>query len=348
MRYDLIISGAWKAMLSRRLLWIIGLFAGSEAATFWVTADPANSAAQFSAMQRAPQRGRLDLPDTDRMLAMAGQVVAEHLPVIIAFGAFILFLTALLLCFNVLAQGAMAWASVEAAGGRPTPWRAAWSAGSRLFGRFMGLCLLALVPSLAIMAVLMVLTLVPLANLMRALITGTTPTPIEGSNLIPLAGALLLAVNGVGTVLYPYAQRIMVADGVGPIAAVVAAWALFCRSWKDSLVLWLISVVLGIGIGIGIVLAFTVATVAAFIIGALLGGITHSQTMTTVYLVTALPVAAAAIMAATGASAAFHWHYWTLAFLQLRGEAPTTTVEPPAPSPATPNAPTVDEPAAMA
>ena len=59
-------------MLSRRLLWIIGLFAGSEAATFWVTADPANTAAQFQAMQRAPQRGQLDLPDTDRMLLMLG------------------------------------------------------------------------------------------------------------------------------------------------------------------------------------------------------------------------------------------------------------------------------------
>jgi hypothetical protein len=138
--------------------------------------------------------------------------------------------------------------------------------------------------------------------------------------LIPLVLAGI-----VGTVMFSivaaYAQRAVAIEDEGPVAALGDGWRLFRRNMGASVLTWLLNLVLAIGVGIA-------ASVAIAVIAAILGGIGFAlwsalgaHVATIAYAAVAGAAFVALALTAVAIANTFFWHYWTLAYLRLRGQA---------------------------
>ena len=316
MEFGALIGESWRATWRYRSLWVLGFLAGGAGGSCSLNSGG------------GPPGGADGLPaDVQESFGQVGELIAANLGLVI--GAFLVAVAIGLALFvaGFIAQGGMAAATVDLAQGRETSLRDAWRAGLRLVWRYVGLWL-------ALIVIAIIAALIAAALVAAVVGVGFVGSQAEGGGGVALAiglglvvGLPLLIAVVVGaialSIVFTYAQRLVYAEDVGPMAALGRGWRLLREHKGQSALVWLVSVVLGIGAGIVGAIVF-VPIVAVF---AGIGFATYAasgEIGASLIAIAALGLLVLFLVGAlfSGIVNTFFWHYWTRAFLRLTTSLP--------------------------
>ena len=303
MDFGSVIQQAWLLTRRYRFLWVLALFAGSPLGTCGSPPTGGGFPSGDGSFDSADGSAEASEGSSD-FTAWLG----DHLGIVLLVIGVIALIALAFLMLWLVAQGGMAQASSDLVRGRPTSLGQAWRAGLRLFWRYAGLV------GIQFLAVIAAGLLIgALAGV--AYVTGGTGAAV-GAGIA--AGALFAVLIGIpATIVIAFAQRAIVVDGAGPIAAVSRGIALLRRRLGASLLTWLVSVALGIGAGIGFIVALVIAAIPLAIIGVIIFVVAPGPLLVA-YIILAVLAALAAILVGAAALNTFFWHFWTVAYLELR------------------------------
>jgi hypothetical protein len=308
MDYGRVVREAWDITWRHRSLWLLGLFAGGVAAPncAW------NAGGGRPDSRADPSAG---VP-TDVMAWVAANiallVTLAIVLVVIGLAAFVI---------SLIAQGGMTRAGADAAAGRAPTLGATWSAGLRLFWRFLALWLALLVTLIGLGTVA-----AGTVALFVALARGDAPWLGFAVLLLALPLVALGVVLAIGfAIVVPFAQRAIALEDIGPIAGIRAGWRLARANVGASLLVWLLSIGLGLAAGIGTVIALAVIAIPLALIGFALWSGAGWSTPTVAYVTVAVLLVISLLVVLGAMLNTFFWHYWTLAYLRLSGRHAGTT-----------------------
>ncbi len=260
--------------------------------------------------------------------------VLENYALIVSAIVFVVLAFTTFVVLTFIAQGAMARASTDAAWRQPTGLGRAWDAGLRYFWRYLRLWILsALIWLLILIAFVLVIVALGLgANVVRE---AAVAMYTFGTILVIAALLLFLPLVIIYTIVFAYAQRAIVVQDAGVRRAIVDGWRLFRRRPGASLLVWLLSLLLGLAAGILLSLATLLialplggAGVALYLGGA-------AGPLTNAYAVLALAFFIFVAWVLTAIANTFFWHLWTLAYLRLTNTQPPASEAPDSAPPVT-------------
>lgn len=313
MDYVRLISDAWSMMWRHRFLWILGLFAGSGAGS----CSGPNFNFSFQAPSGWDSGGDYQDPTFDAFTRWA----ADNVTWLIAAGVVLILLILALLVISLIAQGGMAQATADIARGRPSSLGSAIRAGRRLLWRYLGLWLL--LSAVALVLALFVAGVVVFGIALSTMVGEGARILLIVVTVILIFLAVLVAIplSILVSIVVTYAQRAIAVEDVGPLRALGIGASLLRTYLGRSLLVWLISIGLGIAIGIAI---FVITLLIAVPLGALGLAIYLAfglHILTIVYAVGAGLLAFVILWALSALLNTYSWSYWTLAYLRLPGEA---------------------------
>lgn len=339
MDFQALIRKAWDATWHIRWLWVLGLFAGGVSAgnglSYQFNGGPSRTTSMSPGSVPAIETGTLWLESHPALVAAI-------------VGAAVLLIVALVVV-SVISQGAISRATAEIAVGQPTTLGTAWREGLHLFWRFLGLGLLLMLAVLAVGLLvgtgiaLMALGwttgqpfgtiagLVVLAGVAAAFVWLTldlcraVPLDRRIAAAVAIAGAILvvpilLFAAVASSLLVTYAQREIAVENIGPVDGLRRSWRLLREHLGESFLAWLVSVALSVVAAAGLFVAVALVALVLLAIGAGVFMLAGLGAPTISYAVVAGVAAVAAVLALVGLSNTFFWSFWTLAFLQLRGD----------------------------
>jgi hypothetical protein len=320
MDYGSLIREAWSTTWHHRFLWVLGLFTGAAVGT--CTGIGNRSPVQYQTQSRDLYQA---LPSLEGAATDAGQWLASHVQ-LVAVGVFLLVALGLVfLVISFIAQGGITEATIDLARHQPTSLGQAWRVGRHFFWRFVGL---ALVPTLvAIVLATLVGTVVVVAIGTSAMTSGTAQTGVIALWIVVglVAAALLIPFAIAFSIVLTYAQRAIVADNVGAIAAIRSGWGVLRRHVGDSFLVWLITVGLAIAANLAIVVAIGVVGVILVGIGLILWSAIGFTAITGIYVGLGVVAIIAVAWGLEAIANVFLWDFWTLAYLRLTLAAPEPT-----------------------
>jgi hypothetical protein len=324
MEYGALIREAWDTTWRHRFLWVLGLFAGGSVGVAFSGGN--GQGAQWRASPEEVQRVSPAVAETVAELERWAAANAQELGrwagantgPIAGAGLAAVALVVALLAVTLIAQGGMAEATVDLAGGRSTSLGQAWRAGVRLFWRFAGLYLVLAGAAFVIAAIMGAGAVILLAPLMAGSATDPLLAALAIVVSVPLALAGVVAAIGVSIVV-AYAQRAIYAEDAGPLGALQAGWAVLRAHPGASALTWLVNLALAIGTGIAAALGVlaVLAVLAATGIG--VWNIVDAVAPRVAYAALAAIVFLAGGLLVAAVTNTFFWNYWTLAYLRLSG-----------------------------
>jgi hypothetical protein len=315
MNYGSMIREAWSTTWHHRFLWILGLFTGAS------IGSGIGFGNQGSLQHQASSRDfDQSIAQLENVAANAEQWVVNHSQ-FVGVAAFVLVAVGLaLLIVSFIAQGGMTEATIDLARHQPTSLDRAWRMGRQFFWRFVGL---------ALAPVILAIVLASLVGIVVALVTISTSPLAAGaatagvialSVVIGLAAVMLFIPVAVAlSIVLAYAQRAVVSENVGPIAAVQAGWRILRSHVGESLLVWLINLGLTILANLAILIAtFLVAGTLAGI-GFILWNVAGFATITVIYAGFGIVATIAVFWGLEAIANVFLWDFWTIAYLRLTG-----------------------------
>jgi hypothetical protein len=258
-----------------------------------------------------------------------------------------------LLVLSFVAQGGMAQATTDLAEGHPSSLGRAWSTGLRVFWRYVGLWLVfagaaivlgALIAAVIAAIVGAVAVGVPALGVVLAgaaelvIVVGFTLFVLDITRerdisrwLVATAAAVfalpgvtvLLVVALTVSVIVAFAQRAIVVEDVGPIAAMQAGWRLARSHMGASLLTWLVNLALAFVAGVAVAVGAMSAIIVLGGIGVLMYVVAGLSAPTLVYAIVGCVFLLVGVLTLAGMTNAFFWTFWTLVYLRLRGRAPS-------------------------
>jgi uncharacterized membrane protein len=320
MNYGRLISLAWQMTWRYRFLWILAFFAGGAAG--------GSLGSNVRGETTAAEIGRMRTGDVSAIEAFARSLLEDPLIVatliLIGIAIGLLWVVVWLTC-----QGAMARATVDLGREQHITLRQAWEAGRRRFWRYLGLWLLlgamAAAAALEVGSLTALILLTTSAALDRAP-NGVLDVIIVLSALPLLLGVIILAITV--SIVAIYAQRALAVRDVEPIAAFQDGWSILRNHPGESLLLWLISLAIGLlgSIGVGMVVVAVLGLLGAIGLG--VWTVTGFGVLTITYSVLAGLVTVGIGVVVVGIANTYYWAYWTLAYLQLSGYITTLQPQP--------------------
>jgi hypothetical protein len=192
----------------------------------------------------------------------------------------------------------------------------AWAAGLHLVWRYVGLWLLLAALALLIAAVVgvFIIALVALIrgvgqpNWLLALLAILVGLPLVLTGIILAVGM---------SIVVTFAQRAIVVQDTGPVGALSVGVRLLRAQFTESVLVWLLSMALGIAAGLAIILVLSIALLP---LGAVGVGLWHGLGLsapTIVYLLAAAVTLLGLCLMLGAISNTFFWNYWTLAYVRL-------------------------------
>lgn len=324
MDYGRLVSDAWRLTWRHKFLWILGLFATTSVGS--CSSGPSSSA-----------QWRTDSPEVERVIPGFGGMsdqfglwIGQNFSLVTTIALVAVMLGVAFFVISLIAQGAMAQATIDLAQGRSTSLRQAWDTGLRLFWRYLVLWLILLALTIAVGILVAV---IGVGMFFGAAMEGSSPGPLAVLvGIMVLVGALAaIPIFIAFTIVIAYAQRAIAMENVGGWDALGRGFALLGRRLGTSLLVWLISMVLSIAVAVFLGLLAIVLLVPLGGVGALLyvstGGSVNAPVVA--YSFVASVVFVLALWLTAGVANTYFWNLWTLAYLHLTGRmAPT----PPLPS----------------
>ncbi|MHB1006456.1 MAG: DUF7544 domain-containing protein [Chloroflexota bacterium] len=313
MDYGALISRSWRLTWRYRFLWLLGLVAPTTVGS--CSGSP--SAGSWRTDGREIER---TVPNAQQAADTFGTWLAQNFGLVTAFVLLVALVGVAVFIISMIAQGGMARATTEIGQGRQITLGQAWEAGLHFFWRFLGLWLLLIVLGIAVTILVLVIGGAFFAG---AFLGGDARGPVIVIGVLLAIVAVLVAIPvGIAvTIAVAYAQRVMVVEDVGPWSALGTAFGLLRRRLGASLVLWLISLALGIGVGIILGIAAVVLLIPLGGVGALLFISTGVSAASLAYAVVAAITFVGLLWFVGGIANTFFWHFWSLSYLQLTGRA---------------------------
>jgi hypothetical protein len=316
MDYGLLITRSFTIIWRYRYLWLLGALGGGEGVGAYNPVT--NLGSSFQNRGGGPPSGQVT------------SWLTVGLPLIIGLGTLLLLLLIAYFFVSCITYGATVRAAAEHDAERPFDLTLAWQAGVGTFAPILLLRLLVLLLWLVVVLVvggLIALGVVSVVNQQGAV---ATLAFVVGSLLLLLLIPIAIAV-GIAVQL---ATRAIVLEQLGTMAAIERGFRLLFGRLGRVLLVWLLSIPLGIAAGLLLVILLTVAGLPLVALAALAfatGGVAALLTVA-VFLLFLYTVAS---ILAGGAVGSYLTTYWTLAFRRLELDIPPAPVQAyPVPPPA--------------
>jgi len=319
MDYGRIIKRAWAVTWRYRVLWIFGLFVGGT------TGGGGGGGGQGTNYQGNPQ----DFGQFESVYNDAVGYFEHYIVLIIVLVAMAAFLGIALWIVSVAARGGLIHLVNEAEEGRAVKASDGWAAGFRNWGRIFVIDLILYLPFTVLLLAVVGFTFVPL--ILAAVNGGDMTAGIFGWCGGSAVAFILIFVFGfLLGLLELIATRHAVIDPLPATRSIALAWGELRSNFKDLLVMWLISLAVGLGYGVavGIVAAVFAVAIGIAAIGSLWAVVAGIAFL--MFLVLLVPGA----IFGTFSSA-----LWTMFFRQLTGRDVPVPAELPPPAPTVPPAP---------
>jgi hypothetical protein len=320
MEYGELIRQAWRSTWRHRSLWVLGLFAGGVGG-----ASPSLPAQQIrlpgpgGGQAGGPFPGGAFEPEGAlEAVGAVGQWLADHAALVVAGAVGIAVLVLVWIVLSLIAQGGLAEATIDLAEGRETTLGRAWETGRRLFWRYVGMYLILIGLGLLVAAVVALCL-----GLLVALGSGgggAMGVAVLLGVLVGLPLALLGIVAGIALgIVVTYAQRAIPAEDVGPLEALGSGWSLLRSHPGESILVWLISLALGVGAAVVVGLILAALAIPLVLVGV---GLWNAAGVgaTVVYGLLALLLVLLVGCLVEAVLNTFFWCYWSGAFVRLRSE----------------------------
>jgi hypothetical protein len=347
MEYGKLIHDAWAITWRYRFLWILGVLAGGTVGVPALNGGGGGSGTGI----RVGQTGDAQLDsELARVAQDASAWAAANIGLLIALAAVATVFVLALIVLSFIAQGGMAEATTDLATGQPSSFSRAWTAGIHLFWRYVGLWLVLAAVALVVAATIAVVvaTAIVAATVGQAPVAGfAIATAVVAAvvvgfvlfivRLIPQSAAprwlvvllatlfalpvftVLIAAALTLSIVVAFAQRAIVVENVGPVAALRSGWRLMRAHLGESLLTWLVNVGLALVGGIIGVAGVLGTLVVLAGVGALVFAAAGLTAPMLGYIGGGALVFLAGVLTLVGIANTFFWAYWTLAYLQLTG-----------------------------
>lgn len=317
MDYGQILRQAWNLTWRHRFLWIIGLFA-----TTTVGSCSFNAGGSGSGWQTNSREMDLFVPGASDLGRAFGFWAAENAGFIVAI-ALLAFLVGLgIFLVTMVAQGAMARATVNLARGQESNAGEAWRTGLRYFWHYLALWLLLLALVIGVAVLLAIFGAAGVVFFAVADEGTRIALSVVGGLLLFALVLLVIPVIIALAIVVAYAQRVIVAEDVGPLAALNEGFRLLRANLGQSLVAWLVNLGLSIGAGLVIAAATVLAAIPLGAIAVILYDSTGLSPTVVAYGIVAAIILGLVVWLLGGFINTYFWNYWTLVYLRLRPQPP--------------------------
>jgi hypothetical protein len=326
MPYWEIVTRSFKITWRHKYLWLLALFAGESGGGF-------NS----GSFTPPGTNGSNKAPDLNAINQQLSQWVADNGGLIVAAGVLLILVTIAFFVLAAACEGAVVRAAAEHDAERPFGLGMAWRAGRATMGAMIRFRLLVIALALPVLIVFVLLAI----GLVAA-ITGNNGAAIA---VVVLIGVLFLLAAIVYAVALAFVERLgaraVVLEQIGAAAALGRGYTLLRRRLGRVLLVWLLSVAVGIALGICVAIVGAILVLPAGVIafGAYASGSSAWWLVIVLAAVILLPIflVISAFLAAQSST------YWTLAFRRLEidqpayayGSPPPQVQQPPPGLPAT-------------
>ncbi len=233
--------------------------------------------------------------------------LGENLNFIIIIGGILILLMIIMIVVSKMAKGGLIWAVAELDKDKKTNFKQSFKKGFWMFWKIFGI---EIVIGLLALAAVMVYS-VPMIFL---IVFNLYAVAIIWGMILILPLILFFIFLGI---LRMYALRYAAVDGETICNSLRESWLLFRKKLKDVLLIWLISIGLGILIGIVTAIVYLVVLLIFFAIGF---GLYMAGGMTAVIVTSIILglVFLALTVVVSGFVHSFVSAYWTLAFVELK------------------------------
>jgi hypothetical protein len=314
MDFGEILSKAWKITWKYKILWIFGILASCG------TGSGPNLNFNSGYQTNTPSEGITNLPPgfEDNLLKFVR--LFENPAVIAAFLGVICVLILLVIFLSIMGRiGLIKGATDADAGAERLGFGELWKSGLQYFWRFLGLSLLigspVLFVYLALVAAGIGAILVVAAGSQNHPFSAAAPALLA---LIPVICVLACAIFLLAIVLSflsPQAERAIVIENEGVISGLRRGWQVLTKNLFSILVVWLITVVIGIVAGVIVALPILIVVFPA-VMATMLAGNNVSYTpliIAGLCIVAYLPVS----LVLNGILQSYVQSVWTLTYLRL-------------------------------
>lgn len=270
MEYTAIVKEAWRVTWRYKILWLFGLFVGAGGS------GSSGGSRSYSNTGSNASSGSNALPSE---LTNVGQQMTQwaqaNLGLLIALGIALVLVGIVFWIVSVAARGGLIHLVNEAEEQRDVRAGSGWSAGFGRWWSIFGVRFLLYLPFVLVIFVLLLVTLLP-----WLLSVSSTPEPglpaIFGTCGVVVVLFLVLVVLGfVVSLVSEFAERHVMLGGADMFPAIGAGWQDLRTHFKDVLLMWLLTVVIGIVYGIVVVIALLIlggGALVAFLVGGPCGG----------------------------------------------------------------------------
>jgi hypothetical protein len=321
MDYGLLITRSFTIIWRYKYLWLLGALGGGEGVSAYNPTSNLGSSFQNRG-GGGPAAGQ------------AASWLSAAAPWLVVLGVLLLLLLIAYFFVSCISTGALVRATAEHDAERPFDLRLAWQTGLGTFVPILALRLLVL-----LFVVVVVLLLGGLIALGVVSIVNQQGAAAALAFVVAALLLLLLIPIGIGAgIAVALATRAIVLEQLGAIAALERGFRLLFGRLGRVLLVWLLSIALGIGASLVLGLALVVVGVPLALLGLAVyaaGGLGAALSAGTVLLFLFTIVS----ILASGAVGSYLSAYWTLAFRRFEIDVPPPT--PPAPAPAYPAPPAV-------
>ena len=249
----------------------------------------------------------------------------SHIGVMIAVIMGLVLLWLALFILNIISKGALLSCISRADDGERIRFEEGWHAGVRAFWGMFGIAVAAFIVFLVVTTVCGLAVVLPLMGGAAGIAVGIF---IGAILFIPYIVFLFLL-----TFTVIYAEREYVIRGVRVADALSAGWELTRSCFRQSLMMWLVSVASAMAFFISLLIAFLAIAMPFILIGI---------ASPVAGLMLGIPVGLVVLVLAVSAYSTYDHSLWTLMYRDLTGLSSAVSVvemEPPAPEPPTPETP---------
>lgn len=310
MPYWDIVTRSFRISWNHKYLWLIALFSGEAS-------GGGGGGSYFS-----PRSSRNSTPDFTAAQHQATTWLADHVALVVALVVLWLLLVIALFILGAVCEGATVRAAAEHDSERPFGLGLAWRSGIATMWVIVRFRLLLIALSL------------PVALLAIGLAAGIAVSVAKENSGAVVALVLLgltLALIAIPYLIYLFfldrlGARAAVLEQLGARAAIVRAHRLLFKRLGRSLLVWLVSILVGLVLGIALACVLGIVFIPFFLIGAALLAIGSVAIwpLAVIAVLVLLPISlvVGGFVAAQGST------YWTLAFRRLDLDLPAQQVTP--------------------
>ncbi len=321
MDFGEVLTKAWKIVWKFKILWVFGIFAGCG-----TRSGPSFNGGGSSGSQFNSTPGQVpNIPPglEDNMLRF---IRFFENPAVIAVSVSLLCVILILtIFFSIMGRIGLIKGAVDAdAGAEHLGFGELWKSGLHYFWRFLGLSLLIGSPILLFYLAIVIgglfIALTYLSGSRGGSFSAAAPALVALIPVICLLVCVVILLAIVISFLGPQAERAIVIENEGVISGLRRGWQVLTKNLGPILIIWFITVVIGVAVGILVALPLLIILVPVFI-AFVAGGNNPSFTpliIAGLCLVAYIPVT----LVVNGILTSYLESVWTLTYLRLTEPKP--------------------------